>query len=239
MITKRLGLLAGIVALALGIVTLLPKSAAQPVGLRLTDGKPMLPERVMSWEGRDQPITEKEITVLGPGTQFARKLYLKRAVKPYRIWATIVLSGRDISNSIHRPERCLDAQGWEVRESEELEIAAAEKRGLFPVRRLHNFKTDRNNDGTAKAEIEAYTYYWFVGEHAVTASHWGRYLTDNRDRIFRGVDQRWAFLTITAEIPPERDPMDQAEMRRQVDKEMREFLKYLSPSVHGDSVSID
>jgi hypothetical protein len=126
-----------------------------------------------------------------------------------------------------------------VLDSEEVEITPAEKKGTFPVRRLYNRKTEPKKDGTPAFEMQAYTYYWFVGEHAITASHWGRYLTDNRDRVFRGVDQRWAFITITAEIPIENDPELQKEKRRQVDKDMREFIKYLAPSVHGDGLSYD
>jgi hypothetical protein len=236
MITRRLAFIAAMVAVAIGIAVLMPKSAAQPVGLRLVAGRPHLPERVGGWEGEDAEITPKEIGTLGLGTEFARKTYKHPSGNGYAFTATIVLSGRDISNSIHRPERCLDAQGWDVESSEEL-VIRPERKGGFPVKRLHNSRALKTKEGEPAQNLEAYTYYWFIGEHTLTASHWARYFTDNRDRIFRGVDQRWAFVTMTALVPPQKTPEIQAEARKWVDQEVRNFIKSLAPSIHGDGVS--
>jgi hypothetical protein len=237
MTTKRLATLVGIVAFGLCSIFFLPRSAAQPTGLRLVQGKPALPVRVSGWEGTDAEITKNERDTLGAGTEFARKLY----VHPngwFGAQVSIVLSGRDISNSLHRPERCLGAQGWEILESEEVQIQTEGKR-TFPVMRLHNRTIERGKNGTLSIPVEGYTYYWFIGEHALTASHWGRFFTDNRDRLFRGVDQRWAFITVTARIPSAPNPEDQSAHRKRADKELRDFIRYLAPSIHGDSVSYD
>lgn len=233
MTTSRLATLLGVVALGVLSIFLLPRSAAQPTGLTMKDGAPILPESIAGWEGKDMAITELEIKTLGLGTQFARKSY--RDAGGNSAVATIVLSGRDISNSLHRPERCLDAQGWIVKESEELPITLADK-NTFPVRRLYNTQRKLGKDGKVVANLEIFTYYWFVGEKALTAGPYERFFIDNRDRMFRGVDQRWAYVTVTVGIPTARDPQDQPKVRAFVDEKMQAFIAALAPTIHGPGV---
>src|SRR5688572_9429625 len=110
MTTKRLAILLTVVTLGFSAVFLLPKSSAQPFGIKLE-----LARHVDGWFGEDEEITQTELDTLGKGTEFARKRYrndyLLRA-PGYSVLVSIVLSGHDMSNIIHRPERCLAAQGW-------------------------------------------------------------------------------------------------------------------------------
>lgn len=236
MTTNRLATLVLLVALGLGVIFVLPKSKVQPLGLRLVNDAPMLATEIGGWDGKDIAITRKEIETLGLGTQFARKIYTHPGgdFRGYTLPVTIVLSGRDISNSIHRPERCLDAQGWQILDGKTVDIKIPNV-GSFPVRRLHNSHTAQDNQGKPFS-IEAYTYYWFIGEHELTASHWGRYFVDMRDRVFRGVDQRWAYVSLTAIIPPHHDAAMQAEIRRRVELEVHAFIADLAVSIHGEGV---
>lgn len=234
MITKRLIVIAAIFTATLLAIKLMPKSALQPTGLKLVDGKPFLPKDAGGWTGEDSPITEKEIATLGQGTQFARKIYSHPLDKNVAALTTLVLSGRDISNSLHRPERCLDAQGWAVIGSESVAIKV-DHGGSFEVRRLHNQRSRRLDDGKT-VTVEAYTYYWFVGEHSLESTHFGRFLMDNRDRLFRGVDQRWAFITVTAFIPRHVDPSKQDDVRKWIQKESVALIKDLAPQIHGPGI---
>src|SRR5688572_23139791 len=144
MTTKRLTILLLVVAFGFGAVFLLPKSAAQPFGINLE-----LPRHLSGWVGEDEQILQKERETLGKGTEFARKRYrndyLLRA-PGYSVLVSVVLSGHDMSNSIHRPERCLDAQGWTRLDSSEVQIDSSS--GRFPVTRLYNRMSRRNDDGT-------------------------------------------------------------------------------------------
>ena len=74
-----------------------------------------LPIWVGNWLGEDAAVTAKEREALAEDTQFARKLYTSPAGD--QVFVSIVLSGDDMTNSIHRPERCLPAQGWSLRNS--------------------------------------------------------------------------------------------------------------------------
>src|SRR3954452_15754794 len=126
MTTKRLAILFVFVLAGFSIVFLLPKSAAQPYGVKME-----LLGKLGDWMGEDEEILQKERDTLGKGTEFARKRYVNDFVPDPRIpgrtvtygmLVSMVLSGRDMSTSIHRPERCLDAQGWIRLGSDEVAI---------------------------------------------------------------------------------------------------------------------
>ncbi len=232
MTTKRLAILFAFVTLGLSAVFLLPKSAAQPTGINL-----LLRDNIAGWTGHDSEVTQKERDVLGSGgTEFARKIYEHPQWRNFTLLVSIVLSGHDMSNSIHRPERCLDAQGWTILDSDVEPIRLGE-RGSFSTTRLHNRRTIAR-DGKPVAQ-DALTYYWFVGENEATASHWGRFFVDNGDRLLRGVNQRWAFITITGLIAPRATPEEQAEITKWVDTQMRGFIAELAPTIHKDTLHYD
>src|SRR4051794_1226579 len=105
---RRLVTLQSILLLGLGSVLLLPKRIEiQPAAIQS-----VLPDFIGEWYGSDQPVMQVEKDALGPDTQFVRKLYTNG--KGDQIFVSIVFSGPDMSTSIHRPERCLPAQGWTI-----------------------------------------------------------------------------------------------------------------------------
>jgi hypothetical protein len=67
MTTKRLAILLLVVTVGFSAVFLLPKSAAQPFGIKLE-----LSRHLDGWVGEDEEITQKERDTLGKGTEFAR-----------------------------------------------------------------------------------------------------------------------------------------------------------------------
>src|SRR5580698_8198373 len=110
MITKRLAILLAVLLGGLGSIFLLPQQLGfQPVGVESE-----LPKMVGGWYGNDLGVSDKEKSVLGEdkGTTITRKSYHNGI--GYEIIASIVLSGEDMSRSIHRPERCMPAQGFTV-----------------------------------------------------------------------------------------------------------------------------
>ena len=100
MITKRLLTILVVLIVGFGSVFLLPRtSQSSPAGIAL-----VLPNYIGDWIGEEGKITDRELEVLAKDTQFARKNYIN--VAGDRISVSIVLSGDDMTNSIHRPERC-------------------------------------------------------------------------------------------------------------------------------------
>ncbi|MEO7318831.1 MAG: exosortase-associated EpsI family protein [Chthoniobacteraceae bacterium] len=243
MTTSRLALLLAILLAGLSCTFLLPDQSKfrQPTGIDLE-----LPKAVGgTWFGTDQEISSKERVVLGETTEFSRKEYKNaRGRLPDsgdRIQASVVLSGADMNTSIHRPEWCLPAQGWTIENSSKVPIIIPD-RGKLVATRLKNMrfipdketgKPITDKDGN-KLIVRNLDYYWFVGYNTTTESHTTRNLIDITDRLRHGYNQRWAFVTVAANITEnlQRDGLDEKE----TDEMILEFIKKVVPLTHKDSV---
>ncbi len=223
MITRRLIIAQVILALGLGSVFLLPKVAnSTPQGIDLS-----LPSYIGGWFGEDQKISEQELLVLAKDTQFARKLYTNG--RGDQIFASIVLSGQDLDNSIHRPERCLPAQGWSIADSRVVKIPLqTPSASTLEVTRLHNMRKVATTDGRT-IPIFGLDYYWFIGAKDVTASHLRRTYIDIRDRIMYGYNQRWAYITVAATITEGVTEFGRSE--QETDALVQEFIAQLYPQI--------
>lgn len=214
--TGRLVKMEVVLLAGLSAVLLLPHaSKSSPAGIAMT-----LPPVIGDWIGHDMPITPREREVLAKDTQFARKLYDNIAGE--EVYVSIVLSGEDMTNSIHRPERCLPAQGWNLESSDRHNVPIAGGKSL-EVTRLRTQRTDTANS-------QNLTYYWFVGYEDITPSHLVRTEIDLRDRILHGYNQRWAYVTVSADMAPRfartvRTEQDTAKM-------LDEFIQQLVPALH-------
>ena len=219
MITKRLLQVQAVLLAGFGSVFLLPHSnKTSPAGIAMT-----LPNVVGVWIGDDAAITQKELDTLAKDTQFARKIYT--GPEGDQILVSIVLSGDDMTNSIHRPERCLPAQGWQMQSSSNRIIQIPGGKSLG-VTRLHNARTVQTQDKRLLT-VTNLDYYWFIGYKDMTASHLTRTEIDLRDRIMYGYSQRWAYVTIAANVTkgiwrPERTEEQTAAM-------LDEFIQQLAP----------
>ena len=160
--------------------------------------------------------------------------------------ASIVLSGKDLSNSIHALERCLTAQGFNIPEASTM-LVTLRSGHVLPVRRLLCEKAEPGSRRIARS----ISYYWFVGHDYVTGNHVKRGIKDFMDRIFHGYDQRWAYITVTAQLDAgpimetvegSKDPQQmktengQALIRRpltgeQADSLVQEFIGDLGPDI--------
>ncbi len=225
MTTSRLAVLLALL-LTMSTVFFLPKKAAeQPVGVKLE-----LPVTVGDWHGVDGKITDKEILTLGKETEFARKYYTNG--RGDELTATIVLAGHDMDTSIHRPERCLVAQGWSLAEAPVVKIAVP-GRGVLDTTRLKVVKMVQTDDGKPFA-YPMLNYYWFTGCTDTTASHLTRTLTDITDRLLHGYNQRWAYFTVAATITKatKRNGLTEAE----TDALIQDFIARVVPETHLPSV---
>ena len=128
---------------------------------------------------------------------------------------------------IHRPERCLEAQGWQVGERSKRTINVP---GLGPMElmRLHNKKNVPAPDGRP-FQVQSICYYWFIGHSSTVASHEARVWIDMRDRILKGYNQRWGMVLINSEITKDRQRFGRDE--RQTDMLLDEFIKRLAPKL--------
>ncbi|MFL6301600.1 MAG: exosortase C-terminal domain/associated protein EpsI [Terriglobales bacterium] len=221
MITRRLVTVTIVLLVGFSAVFLLPKSSkSSPAGIAME-----LPNYVGDWIGKDAEVTEREREVLAKDTQFARKTYTNLAGDS--IYVSIVMSGDDMTNSIHRPERCLPAQGWNLQTTGKRTVALANGKQL-ELTRLRNGRSVERNDKT-RGTLENLTYYTFIGSEEVTASHLTRTSIDLRDRILHGYNQRWAYVTIAGIVTkgwvtPERS-------EEEMTKIIEDFVRQLAPEL--------
>jgi EpsI family protein len=219
MITKRLLHVQLVLLAGFGSVFLLPHSSkTSPAGIAMT-----LPNVVGMWIGDDAAITQKELDTLAKDTQFVRKIYT--GPERDQIFVSIVLSGDDMTNSIHRPERCLPAQGWIVQSSSRRTIPVPGGK-LLQATKLKNMQVVETPD-KRRFTLNNLDYYWFIGYRDMTASHLKRTEIDLRDRILGGYNQRWAYITVAANVTqglarPERTEEQTAEM-------IEQFIQQLAP----------
>ena len=222
MTISRLLILQALLGCGLGTVFLIPRETKiQPCRVRME-----LPELIGGWAGKPGVVTEREHEGLAPDTQFCRKVYDDGMGD--QMLVSIVLSGNDLDNSIHRPERCLPAQGWTIVESKGLSLPVANAPGgRLPVTRLHDMRQVRTEQGRV-AEIYNLDYYWFIGYSDITASHFEREFIDIKDRLFHGYNQRWAYVTVAATVRPERG-------EAQTDAMIQEMIARVYPKIVTDA----
>lgn len=242
---RRATVLLLVVVAFVGIVFALPKSAQmQPSRLAKE-----LPEEFGDWVGRPQEPGGREKNVLALDTEFERMDYANLDGTSPPVQVSIVFSGKNLSQSIHRPEVCLRAQGWEFVSERYLEWENLLPGGeVFPVKeiicRIVATKADEEGKPVPqRLENGEIIYHWrvfyytFLGHEKIMAGHYQRTGEDIKDRIFKGYDQRWAYVTIssflTKKIHDQGVPIGSLEIldEEETKDHVKGFLKELLPMV--------
>lgn len=238
--------LASLLGLVMTSIYMLPPCRQVESAIRLE-----IPSQLGSWITKTYPPSEKELKILAGDTQFAKaRCGLRRyeevsilgPVKTDVVDLSVVLSGHDLANSIHRPERCMPAQGHRNLRISDAQMELSKGRTL-PLTRILS-EQDVAYGPPEKREhvtLNSVTYYLFVGAERITADHTERTLIDITDRVAKGEAQRWAF--ITASIPytndPERNfgaPLLTLDM---ADKKIRQLLSELAEhNINWDQISL-
>lgn len=192
-----------------------------------------LPDKLGDWEFEKGQASDKEVDILDKETQFSKAVC--RAPIPYsyqsngmrnlkQIDLSIVLSGTDINNSIHRPERCMPSQGHQIYDakSDLLKTAAGK---TFPVRNLTSLQVVPLKNGES-LKLNCVTFYFFIGQKEITEDHLRRTFIDMRDRLLRGQDQRWAYVSASMWFSEAGEYG--LTSRDNAEKEIRQFLSDLA-----------
>lgn len=173
-----------------------------------------------------------ERALLPADTEFAKADYAtptREAARRDVIHCGIVLSGAE-RRSIHRPEVCLQGQGWTIAESRTRRIAIGPGRGLR-VRDLEIRKNAMFRDG-ARKPVRARYVYWFVGRDVATPSHWERVWLTLRDNITRGVNHRWACVSVLAVVTEQLTPGESGQRARndaETEAMLDDFIRGIVP----------
>lgn len=136
-------------------------------------------------------ITKVELDILPKDTEFARRFYEDGS--GHQIECSIVLSGAE-QRSIHRPEGCLQGQGWTVVVEKQIPIPLQSGHRLTAEEITLERRVTDSNGGAVT--VRAYYIYWFVGQNVTTPSEIERVLLSNWDRVIHNRAHRWAYVSV-------------------------------------------
>ena len=140
-----------------------------------------------------------EKLLLPVGTPIVRKIY--QNLQSTAIQTTFVFSGTE-RESIHRPERCLIAQGNRIIDSFVYNAQATPDRRI-PVRILKVMTDLRDPDGKVTASHPSVYAYWFFSPRRETCSHTRRLLLTAYDNAVHSYRPRWAYVSLAMPINPD------------------------------------
>jgi hypothetical protein len=133
-----------------------------------------------------------EKRLLPDDTIISKKQYIGPSGRP--IFAAIVISGKE-QKSIHRPQQCLPAQGSLIEDSRVIRVPI-EERDPLKVMLLNARRSGTTLEGKHFDQMSAYAY-WFVGTGRETPYHLQRLFWMTTDRIFSGINHRWAYVSVS------------------------------------------
>lgn len=196
-----------------------------------------LPAVAGAYVGETEPPGTRELELLPADTIIVKRAYRTPGVPPSQrdlIQATLIIAGND-SRSIHRPEVCLDGQGWTITDSRVREVALSSGATL----RVRDLAIERQvllPDGSKKP-LRAHYLYWYVGTDVSTPNNLERQLLTMRDSILRNVNHRWAYPSVLARVTDNLLPQESGERPRS-DQEtvdmLLSFIRTVAPRFQKD-----
>lgn len=242
---KRFFLAPLVLAMALGSIFVLPRrgevmlTSLSPTAIDMEDKAP--PLELGEWVGQSASPSEKEVAILNPDTHFIKGSYTSYDMPSLydgsgqrfqsAINLSIVISGFDINNSIHRPERCLRAQGHVNMLSLPDQLTTPAGRQLKVQRLTSSYPIAPKQEGDRPFPIGFISYYYFVGHKNLTHDHWLRTLIDMKDRLLYGADQQWSFVMVSMPYNLGKNPQDTHDRQQQADKKIRQLLGELTDRI--------
>ena len=186
-------------AFILGVILSLTFFIPEKSELQFSSMSMELPLRfdLSGWYGiRKQESPEERLT-LAPDTLFSkadyRLLYSNEWNKETPdVHVSLVFSGNDMNQSIHRPELCLPGQGHLRLQATDTNLTLNNGKEV-KFTRLTSF---RRNESLPDKKLHYIHYYTFVGKGNIRHSHMQRTICDILDRTLKGKVQRWAYCQI-------------------------------------------
>jgi hypothetical protein len=185
-----------------------------------------LPERVLNFESKEQPIAKVVWDWLPKDTTYAQRLY--QAPDGFWTMANVVLMGTD-RTSIHDPKYCLAGQGFQTLKEEFDSVPIQEPHAYsLPVYKWTVRREAMTPEG-AKVPQSALYVFWFVADEQLTANHKERMWWMARDLVTRGVLQRWAYVSCFSACAPGQEEATYARMREWIAAAVPHFQRATGP----------
>lgn len=161
-----------------------------------------LPERVLDYTSKWLDPDEMTLGTLPQDTSFGQRFY--QTPDGFGLNLNIVLMGTD-RTSLHKPQFCLEGQGWRVDQAKSLETKVRVDEpcsyDLPVVRLVADGEVTQNGQRTPARAVYV---YWYVADDAMSASVSGfeRMGLSAKRLLTTGVLQRWAYVSCLSVCPP-------------------------------------
>jgi hypothetical protein len=194
------------------------QAVAIPGGLTM---KIDLPAQVLDFASTNVPESEIELGYFPKDTSFVERWYTSTNNLP-GIVAAVVLMGAD-RTSIHRPEYCLAGQGFACEEKEVVDIPVGGSQPYqLPVSKWKVSRLIHQPGGQSVRESGLYVF-WFVADNEQTTGNVQFQCYLIRDLLFKGVLQRWAYISYFSACPPGQEEPTFTRMKKLIAASVPEF----------------
>jgi hypothetical protein len=180
----------------------------------------VLPDNLPGYTSKWLPQADVVTNTLPPDTSYGQRLYT--ADDGFQVLANVVLMGTSRA-SIHKPQICLTAQGWNISEASHEEQIRMDQPVPYdlPVMRLNASRQVEVN-GRRFPEQGLYVY-WFVDADRITASHVRRFLWMANDVLAKGELDRWAYVAFFSVCAPGQEDAAFERMKKLIIASVPEF----------------
>jgi hypothetical protein len=185
-----------------------------------------LPEKVLNYDSESIPLDEITTNTLPQDTSFGQRLY----TAPDRFWIQnrVVLMRTDRA-SMHKPQFCLEGQGWRIDAGASASDTVRVERPFaydLPVVKLITTK-EEVVDGRHMLARGVFVY-WFVADDAMSASVYGfeRMWLLAVKMLRTGVLQRWSYVSCFSVCAPGQEDATYARMKQFIAEGTPEFQLY-------------
>lgn len=171
-----------------------------------------LPAHVLDYSSEVLPVDSTVLGWLPKDTTYGQRAY--KAADGFQMAMSAVLMGAD-RTSIHKPEYCLQGQGWTVdaAKSEVTTVPIAQPHAYeLPVSKWIGMRQLRNEAGR-EIPVRSVFVFWLVAEDRIEPYHNRIMGSIVRHMIKTGELQRWAYVTCFATCLPGQEDAVFARMR--------------------------
>lgn len=186
-------------AFVLGIILSLSLLIPEKAELQASSMSMKLPLRfdLPDWYGIRRQESPGERKGLAPDTLFSKAdyslLYNKEWSKQMPdVHVSLVFSGNDMNQSIHRPEMCLPSQGHLSLQTSDIALTLKNGKKIA----FSRLTSHRPAPNIPDKKLHFIHYYTFVGKGNIVHTHMRRVIYDILDRSLKGKVQRWAYCQV-------------------------------------------
>ncbi|MGA2247568.1 MAG: exosortase-associated EpsI family protein [Verrucomicrobiota bacterium] len=181
----------------------------------------LLPPEAAGFQSVVVPEAEMVTNSLPRDTSFGQRLY--QAADGFQVVGNVVLMGSSRA-SIHKPQICMTAQGWDIDDAVSHEETVHLDHPVpydLPVMRLVATRRGQLN-GQTVTQRGVYVY-WFVDADRCTASHQKRMLWMAHDVVVKNELDRWAYVSYFAKCDPGQEEATFGRLRQLIAASVPQF----------------